>query len=87
MKKIFRFILIKLGLKNAKAMDIELIPFDKSIERPSGRYLVRTESTHARTIRYLQANCQLHVKDMGKFETSVDVNNQIVTHISTHPVE
>lgn len=63
-------------------MNIELIPFDKTNIIPAGKYLVRTESTsHLKTVRYVHANVHL-----TNNVVSVDVNNQIVTHISTQSI-
>lgn len=64
-------------------MTIQLIPFDKSVQIPAGKYLVRTVSTsHLKTVRYVHANVHL-----TNNVVSVDVNNQIVTDISTQPIE
>lgn len=64
-------------------MNIEMIPYDKGYIIPeNGKYLVRTKSTYGNTfenIRFIQATCQINEKKDG---TSIDVNHQIVTHIS-----
>lgn len=60
-------------------MNIEMVEFTKGYKIPeNGKYLVKTVSTsHLKTQQFLQAKCTLN--DKG---TSVEVNNQIVTHIS-----
>lgn len=65
-------------------INIELIPFHKDLLIPKdGRYLVRTVSSHEATIHYIHASCiKVWNKERGKFETRVDVSNQVVTHIS-----
>lgn len=64
-------------------MNIEMVEFTKGYKIPKdGKYLVKTVSTsHLKTEGFLQARCTLN--DKG---TSVDVSNQIVTHISKEPI-
>lgn len=52
-----------------------------------GKYLVRTISTNLKTIQYLQARCHRQWNEKyQRFETSIDVSNQRVTHISKDPL-
>ncbi len=69
-------------------INIEMIRFNKDLLIPKdGKYLVRTVSTHAETIHYVHASCtKVWNEKRGKFETNVDVSNQVVTHISRMPV-
>lgn len=65
---------------------IELIPFEKNHLIPkNGKYLVKTESTHMKTIHFIEARCML-VGEGTKLHTAVDVSNQIVLEISKEPL-
>lgn len=68
-------------------INITLVPFTKGHLIPkSGKYLVKTVSTsHLKIEGFLQARCELIENEKGK-HTAIDVSNQIVTHISIHPI-
>lgn len=68
-------------------MNITLIDFDKLTIIPDGKYLVRTESTFLKSIHYLQARVKkVWIKEHKRWEMSVDVSRQTVTHISVEPL-
>jgi hypothetical protein len=53
----------------------------------AGKYLVRTESTHAKRVQFLEARCtNVWNNKTGRYELSIDVSNQRVTHISILPL-
>jgi len=59
-------------------MFIEMVEIAKFIPKESGKYLVKTISTGPlKTIRFLQADVTISEKSF-----SIDINNQIATHIS-----
>lgn len=67
-------------------MTITLVEYHPEYIIPdSGKYLVRTISNGPlRTIGYLEARClKIWDEKRQSFRTSIDVNNQTVTHIST----
>lgn len=71
-------------------MTIEMIPFNPEAVIPQdGKYLVRSVSTGPlQTVQHLQARCSVVWNEKKKIHmTSVDVNNQTVTHISKLPLE
>ena len=70
-------------------MNIELIPFTVDYLIPEdGKYLVRTEGTFMKTINYFQARCtRVWNEKKKRFLTSVDVMNQVVTHISINQIK
>jgi hypothetical protein len=70
-------------------MEIKMIPFtDDHLIPEDGKYLVRTESRLLKHINHFQARCKLSWNEKKKRNiTSIDVNNQVVTHISEQPVK
>jgi len=66
-------------------MVIELIEFTKGYEIPEdGKYLVRSVLiSPIKQVIYLEAMCyRVFNGKTKKFETTIDVGNQVVTHIS-----
>jgi hypothetical protein len=70
-------------------MEIKMIPLSEDHLIPEdGKYLVRTESKVLKTINHFQARCKRSWNEKKQqFITSIDVNNQIVTHISEQPLK
>lgn len=70
-------------------MEIKMVPFtDDYLIPEDGKYLVRTESRFMKNVNHFQARCKQSWNEKKKrFITSIDVNNQIVTHISEQPVK
>lgn len=66
-----------------------MIPFtDDHLIPEDGKYLVRTESRLLNNVNHFQARCKRSWNEKKKrYITSIDVNNQIVTHISEQPVK
>lgn len=69
-------------------MIIGMIPFNpENVIPKEGKYLVKTESTHLKTIQFLQATCTIVWNEKKKKHlTSVDVTNQVVKEISREPI-
>ena len=69
-------------------MIIGMIPFNpENVIPKEGKYLVKTESTHLKTIQFLQARCTIVWNEKKKKHlTSVEVRNQIVKEISKEPI-
>ena len=70
-------------------INIELVPYTEDyLILCNGKYLVRTVSTSKlETIQYLEARCKVTYSEKQKRNiTSIDVNNQRVTHISLLPI-
>jgi hypothetical protein len=74
-----------------KKITITMVEVTADFFPPSeGKYLVRTVSNNRLapdSEQYLQARLTIHTNDKGVRTWSVDVNNQVVTHISTQPLE
>lgn len=70
-------------------MEIKMIPFTENYVIPEdGKYLVRTTSKVLGNVNHFQARCQRRWDDKKqKGSTKIDVNNQIVTHISEQPLK
>ena len=71
-------------METEKEMIIEMIPFNpENVIPKEGKYLVKTESTHLKTIQFVQARCTIVWNEKKQQNiTSVDVTNQIVKEIS-----
>ncbi len=68
-------------------MNIEMIEYKKENPVLKGKYLVRTESTFLKTVNFFQATVVMTYNEKKQaYESSVDVKNQIVTHISKEPL-
>lgn len=66
--------------------NIKMVPFIEDYLIPeNGKYLVRTITKLGKE-NHFQARCRRLIKGNGSVTTSIDVNNQIVTHISEQPV-
>ena len=64
-------------------MNIELVLFTDYLIPEDGKYLVRTTTSFG-SVNYIGARCtRVWNEKRQRFETSVDVSNQIVSHIST----
>jgi hypothetical protein len=64
-----------------------MVKFDPKVPLPKGKYLVRTVSLVLKTVHYFGANVTTHTNaKTGKEESSVDVHNQTITHISASPL-
>jgi hypothetical protein len=70
-------------------MEIKMVTFtDEYLIPEDGKYLVRTESNVLKNIDHFQARCKRVWNEKKKrYITSIDVSNQIVTHISEQPVK
>ena len=66
-------------------MTIQMKPFKvEELISKEGKYLVRTVSPVLNNVQHLQARCKIVWNDKKeRYENSVDVNYQTVTHIST----
>ena len=67
-------------------MNITLIPITVDyMPEKEGKYLVKVETIPMKNIHYLQANVKKTFVN-GKWAYSIDVSNQVVTHISSEPL-
>lgn len=66
-----------------------MIPFTENHVIPEdGKYLVRTTSKLLGSINHFQVRCERRWNEKTrKGSTKIDVNNQIVTHISEQPLK
>lgn len=69
-------------------MTIVMIPYTKDYVPPQdGKYLVQTSSSFLKKPNMFAASVSLRWNEkLNKQECSIDVNNQVVTHISLFPV-
>lgn len=70
--------------------EIKMVEFNSEefIPETEGKYLVRTVSTsHLKSVQFIQVRVSKVWNEKKKKEVcSIDINNQIVTHISTKPI-
>lgn len=66
---------------------IKMVPYIEGYIIPrDGNYLVRTRSKMGKENTF-QARCKRHINGRDSVYTTIDVNNQIVTHISEQPLK